>query len=403
MKDTIIFASALGISEPWFVNKVEFTPEIDGEVLHIYIEHKTGYQYRYDGDFCSIYDHIPRTWRHLNFFQHVCYLHAKVPRVRTKNGSTLQIDVPWADAGSSFTLLFEAYSMLLIKSGMSLTAAGEYMNIDGRILGRIIKRHVANALAEQPLEAVQELGMDETSYQKGHDYITVLTDKKSKKVVGLGHGKGEEAVKEALIEMEVRGADRDDVETISLDFSPSFIAACNNYFPQAAKVFDRFHLDKLLSTAVDQVRREDQKHNVELKKTRYLWLKNFSNLSEKKKKIVETLQQTCPRIGKAYRLKEQFKEIFQEIEKDKALELLEAWITLAITSEIEPIINFTNTLQKHWQGIITYFDGRVSNAFAEQVNLKIQEIKRVAKGYRNLDNFYTMIYFHLGGLQLPLP
>jgi len=403
MKDTTIFASALGISEPWVVTKVEFLAEIDGEVLHIYLEHKTGYQYRYDGDFCSIYDHVARTWRHLNFFQHVCYLHAKVPRVRTKSGNTLQVNVPWADAGSSFTLLFEAYSMLLVKSGMSLTAAGEYMNIDGRILGRIIKRQVGNALAEQPIEAVQELGMDETSYQKGHDYITILTDRKLKKVVGLGHGKGEEAVKEALIEMEVRGADRNDVETVTLDFSPSFDAACDNYFPQAAKVFDRFHLDNLLSKAVDQVRREDQKHNVELKRTRYLWLKNFRNLSEKKKHILESLQKTCPRIGKAYRLKEQFKEIFQEIEKNKALELLEAWTNLAIKSKIEPIIIFTNTLLKHWYGIITYFDKRVTNAFAEQVNLKIQEIKRVAKGYRNLDNFYTMIYFHLGGLQLPLP
>lgn len=403
MRNTELFSQALGLSDPWYVSKVDFTPDDDGDILHIFIDHKRGFQYHVDDDYYSVYDHVERTWRHLNFFQHLCYIHANVPRVRTRTGNTLMVEVPWAVPGSSFTLLFEAYSMLLVHSGMSLKAAGDYMQIDGRIIGRIIHRNVANALAEQPLESVKQLGLDETSYKKGHDYITILTDMQAKKVVGIGHGKGVEAVEEALMEMEVRCADREDVETVSLDFSAAYIAACNQYFPQAATVFDRFHLESLLNKAVDQVRREDQKHNKEIKKTRYLWLKNFENLSEKMQLTIKSLQKSCPRIGKAYRLKEQFKEIFQEVDKSSALNLLTAWITLALKSKIEPVVNFANTVLNHWKGIVTYFDKRLSNAFAEQVNLQIQQIKRIARGYRNIDNFYTMIYFKLGGLDLNLP
>lgn len=404
MQDTTLFTYALGLTAPWYVTDVKFIQGDNGSELHITIDHKDGYQFLSDDDhYYSVYDHVEKTWRHLDFFQHICYIHARVPRVRNSKGNTLMVDVPWASPGSSFTLLFEAYAMLLVHSGMSLSAGGEYMSIDGRIIGRIIKRNVAVALAEQPLNPVKQLGLDETSYQKGHQYITVLTDKEEKKVVGLGYGKDVEAVGEALLEMEIRGADRKKVETISLDFSPAYIAACKKYFKKAAKVFDRFHLECLLNKIVDQIRREDQKHNTVLKKTRYLWLKNASNLKDKQKQIIELLGQTCPRIGIVYRLKEQFKEVWQEPEIEKAKKLLRAWLTLALNTKIEQVVGFVKTVKKHWRGIITYFIEKATNAFAEQANLKIQEIKRVAKGYRNLNNFYTMIYFHLGKLELNLP
>ena len=140
-----------------------------------------------------------------------------------------------------------------------------------------------------------------------------------------------------------------------------------------------------------------------LKKTRYLWLKNASNLKDKQKQIIELLGQTCPRIGIVYRLKEQFKEVWREPEIEKAKKLLRAWLTLALNTKIEQVVGFVKTVKKHWRGIITYFIEQATNAFAEQVNIKIQEIKCVAKGYRNLNNFYTMIYFHLGKLELNLP
>lgn len=168
-------------------------------------------------------------------------------------------------------------------------------------------------------------------------------------------------------------------------------------------MFDRFHLECLLNKIVDQIRRKDQKHNTVLKKTRYLWLKNALKLKDKQKQIKELLGQTCPRIGIVFRLKEQFREVWQEPVIEKAKKLLCAWLTLALDTKIEQVIGFVKTVKKHWRGIITYFIEQATNAFAEQVILKILEIKCVAKGHRSLNNFDTIIYFHLGKLELNLP
>jgi transposase len=406
MKPEELFGLAIGLQKPWYIENIEFKDSEKKEgskELHIHLSHEKNQRFEVAGHDYPVYDHQDRIWRHLNFFEHVCYLHCKVPRVKTKEGNTLLVNVPWAKAGSSFTLLFEAFSMLLVKGGMSLSGAGKYMKIDGRRIFRTISSNVSEALAEQELEQVTDAGLDETSTRKGHNYITVLTDRKRKKVVGLGLGKNKKAVQTAVNEMESRGSKAQGVQRLTLDLSPSYISASNEIFEDAELVFDRFHIDQLLSKAVDEIRREDQKENVELKKSRYLWLKNEGNLSAEKLERVHYLEMTYPRIGKAYRLKEQFKEIWNNVKIESRIADLEEWLILAWKSDLPPLQKFVNTIYDHWYGIESYFKNIQTNAFAERVNLKIQEIKRIAKGYRNMENFKSIIYFHLGGLDLKLP
>lgn len=406
MKPEELFSMALGLKSPWEIGNISFkdSEKNEGEKeLHIEVNYKIGHKFKMSGKSYSIYDHQERSWRHLNFFQHTCFLHCRVPRVKTEAGNTLLVEVPWSKPGSSFTLLFEAYAMLLVKSGMSLSAAGSYMKIDGRRIGRIINTQVSEALSEQPLDQVNQAGVDETSTRKGHNYVTVLTDTKRKKVVGLGLGKDKEAVQKAVNEMESRGSKAKEVDSLTLDLSPAYISAGSEIFEKAELIFDRFHIDQLLGRAIDEIRREDQKENKELKRTRYLWLKNECNLSDKKLERIHYLEKTYPRIGRAYRLKEQFKEIWNNSVKSTALEDLEEWLTLAWNSNLEPLQKFVKTIYNHWFGIESYFNNIQTNAFAERVNLKIQEIKRIAKGYRNMENFKAIIYFHLGGLDLKIP
>lgn len=402
MKDTMLFSKALNLSQPWYVERVEFREEKGENVLHIYIDHKAGFRFWVEQEYCPVYDHVERTWRHMNFFEHECYLHCRQPRVKTRSGQVLTVQPPWSNSASSFTLLFENNALRLVKAGMSCSGSSDFMKVESRVVSRIIHYRVAEALACQPLSEVEHLAVDETSYSKHHKYITVLTDKEQRKVVGLGLGKGKEAVEDSLVDMQIRGASVAKVKTISMDFSPAYIAACDQFMPQAKRVFDRFHLEAMLNKAVDEVRREDQKYNQQLKNTRYLWLHNFARLSQKKQRLVESLQMTCPRIGKAYRLKEQFKEIFYTSDKQEAIAQFNAWLHLAGKTNIEPIRRFVKLVRKHWRGIITYFDLRTTNAIAERINLKIQEIKRSARGFRNTNNFLNMIYFHLGGLDLGL-
>lgn len=117
MNSSEIFTLALGLAEPWYVSKVEL---IEGEQskkeLHLWLSFTRGYRFTFGTKEYTTYDTIDKTWRHLNFFEHLCYIHANVPRVQTEENKTIMVEVPWARKNSGFTLLFEAYSMLLHSS-----------------------------------------------------------------------------------------------------------------------------------------------------------------------------------------------------------------------------------------------------------------------------------------------
>ncbi len=204
MSQEIIFAAAMGLVDPWYIVKVEFKPgkaKLSSGRLDIYIDFKVGSKFKDPASsvLCGVHDTVERKWRHANFFQHECYVHAFVPRIKKSDGSVQQVQVPWAMEGSSFTLLFEALGMLLVQEGMSLSGAGRMVNEDSRVIGRIIGRYVDQALEEQPLQQAEVLGIDEVSTQKGHHYLTILSDSKRKKIVGVGVGKCKDAVLEGLL------------------------------------------------------------------------------------------------------------------------------------------------------------------------------------------------------------
>lgn len=398
MKDKELFTLGLRLKSPWKIRSIELEETTTEKgILHIYIDWEKGSKFLYEEKEYSVYDHQERTWQHLNFFEHKCYLHARVPRVKTEEGKVKLIPVPWAQKGSSFTLKFEKDVLDLVSSNMTATAVGKRYKIGAKRVFRIVRKYVGNALATQPLEIVKELSVDETSSRKGHNYLTIMTDRKRKKVVGIGIGKDKEAFAHSLIDMEIRGGDRQEVKSITMDMSRSYIPMAQQTMPQAEIIFDRFHIAKKMNEAVDQIRREEQKEYAGLKKSRYLWLKNNTNLKKIERTRLKILQSTYKNIGSAYQLKEQLREVLNEAYYSAKLKPLNDWIKLAWSSGLEPIMKFVDMLHNHWYGIKSYFKKVATNAYAERVNLKIQEIKRLAKGYRNIYNFIIMIYFHLGG------
>lgn len=398
MEELPIFTAALGLESPWYIKQVYFEVHDKGKSLYIEVAHKKRTKFSYEGEDYPVYDHQNRKWRHLNFFQHECFLYGSVPRVQTKDGKVRLVDVPWARPGSSFTLLFEHDVLNLVRDGLSASTTGSRTGISNKQVFRIISRHVSSALSHQELSPITELSVDETSSKKGHNYLTVLADRQAKKVVGLAAGKDQEAFAHALVDMEVRGAYRDEVQTVTMDMSKSYIAGVSQTMPQAEIVFDRFHIVSKMNEAVDKIRRADQKEFTELKNTRYLWLRNNSSLHEEQRQKIHGLSQVYPQIGEAYRLKELLKVVLDNAVGSKSIAPLEEWIEEAWASGLEPVMNFVNMLNTHWYGIQSYFKKIANNAYAERVNLKIQEIKRIAKGYRNIQNYILMIYFHLGGL-----
>jgi transposase len=283
---------------------------------------------------------------------------------------------------------------------MSARSAGALLGISGKRVFRIVNRRVSTALSNQDLDTVKHLSVDETSSRRGHKYLNVMTDRKAKKVVGVAVGKDKTAFTNALIDMEIRGAYREQVRSVTMDMSKSYIAGVNQAMPQAEIIFDRFHIASKMNEAVAAIRKADQKQYKALKGSRYLWLRNRSSLNEKQRDEVNMLSQAYPNIGEAYRLRELLKQVMDDAIRSSRITPLNNWIKEALASQLEPIRDFANMLHQHWYGVIAYFKKVATNAFAERVNLKIQEIKRTAKGYRNIQNFIIMIYFHLGGLDL---
>jgi len=225
---------------------------------------------------------------------------------------------------------------------------------------------------------------------KGHNYVTVLTDIERKKVVAVSSGTDVEAVRKSLGIMRKRGAQPKDVKKVAIDLSPAYTAAVLEQLPQATIIYDRFHLEQLLSKSLDTIRKQEQAENKELRKSKYLWLRNHVSLTKKQADRIHYLSITFPNLGTAYQLKEKFKENYNNAEPADVLVVLSEWIDLAEKSKLAPFKTFINTLKAHWSGIETYFHTRITSSFAERVNLKIPEIKRIAKGYRNLNNFISI-------------
>ena len=163
----------------------------------------------------------------------------------------------------------------------------------------------------------------------------------------------------------------ENVKEFSCDLSPAFISGIEEYFPSAHITFDRFHVMKLLNEAVDDVRRNEQKQEKDLKSSRYVWLKNPQNLSEKEKKKLAALSSRKLKTGRAYRMKLVFQEQFTHDEAT-ALEGLKKWYWWATHSRLDPIKSFAVTLKKHWDGIIRWFTSKITNGILEGLNSIVQ-------------------------------
>ena len=248
MNSTEIFTMALGLSEPWYVSKVEFIDgECSGKELHIWLNFRRGHRFRVGDKEGTAHDTIDKTWRHLNFFEHLCYLHASVPRIKTGEHETVMADVPWARKNSGFTLLFEAYSMLLIEREMPVNGVSRTVHETAPRIWRIFNHWVRKAVKKIDMSSVRHIGVDETSKRKGHNYITQFVDLDTRKTIFVTDGKDAgtfEAFSKALAE---RQGKVDNIKTVSMDMSKSFISGAMSQFPKASIIFDKFHIRKALN------------------------------------------------------------------------------------------------------------------------------------------------------------
>lgn len=399
MEQNQLFGLALGLSEPWYIDSLTFSPE--QKRLDIQVDFRRGATFPlpgYAGQH-KAYDTVEKTWRHLNFFQHECYLHCRTPRVQVESGQVLLVDPPFAGKSSGFTLLFEALLMQLLSS-MPVAAVSRLVGESDDKLWRMLEHYVDLARLQEDFSGVKAVGLDETSRRKSHDYITLFVDLEKRRTLYVAEGKDSGTLPSFLLDFQAHGGKAENIERLSMDMSPAFISGAEKNLPKAQITFDRFHIMKLLNDAVDEVRRAEVNEEPLLRKARYILLKNRENLTETQRQHRAVLDQKGFRLKsyRAMRMREYFQEAYKETTFEGFREHLYKWYWRASHSRIKPMMDVARTIRKNWLGVLAWVKNRDSNGILEGLNSLVQAAKAKARGYRTLKNLKIMVYLVTGKL-----
>jgi transposase len=397
-----LFTVALGMVNPWEV--VELNLDAEKKRLDIKVDFKPGSTFPCPtcGDACKVHDALPQTWRHLNFFQYLTYVEARQPRTKCDKHGVLTVDVPWARAGSNFTLLFEAMVVELARNGLTVAAVGRIVGEHDTLLWRILEHYVDEARERADYSKVAEVGVDETSRQKNHVYVTVFADMVAAKVLFVTEGKDHATVACFKDDLLAHGGDVKKVTDFSLDMSQAFIKGILETFPAAHLTFDRFHVMQLMNDAIDEVRRQEQKSSPELKGTRHDWLKNEANIKPENREPFAVLRSSKLATARAYHIKIMLQELYT-LSAEEAEAWFQRWYFWATHSRLEPVIRVAKTLKAHQAGVMRWFMSGLTNGLLEGLNSLIQAAKARARGFRSARKMKTVIYLLLSKLDFRLP
>jgi len=403
MRDTDLFQLALGLVPPWMVKAVNF--DATKKRLDLEIDFKTGGRFPCPdcaAADCPVHDTVMKEWRHLDFFQHQAFLHARTPRITCPKCGVRQINVPWARPGSGFTLLFEALAMTLV-THMPVAAAARLMGEHDTRIWRVVFHYVEDAVKRMDLAALRRVGIDETAAKRGHDYITLFVDIDRRRVVFIADGREAKTVAEFADHVDAHNCDASRIKEVCVDMSGAFIKGVTENLTEAEITFDKFHVMKLIGDAVDKVRRAESKSRPELKRSRYLWLRNESNLSAEQSARLGSLAKTNLKTARAYHLRLAFQDIYKERSRDWAAVFLDKWYSWARRSRLEPMKQAAATIDRHREGILAWFDSGIANGLIEGINSLVQAAKAKARGYRNRKTLKAVTYLIAGKLDLRLP
>jgi transposase len=331
-------------------------------------------------------------------------LQAEMPRVECREHGVLHIPAPWAEEGSGFTALFEALVIDWLKAAPIATVA-RYLRLSWKAVDSIMQRAVRRGLQRRRATAPEHLSVDETSFQRRHEYVTVVTDQSSGAVLYVADNRTIESLSGFF--QELSKPRRDAIRSISMDMWPAYITAVRQNVPNADEriCFDKFHVAKYLGDAVDRVRRQEHRAlsatgDERLKKTRYRWLENPDRMSLKHWREFEHLRNSALKTARAWAIKEHAMCLWHYRSRTWAAKQWKRWLAWAQRSRLEPIIRVSGTIKTHLWGIINAVVLKRTNGAAESMNARIQRIKARACGFRNRHRFRNAIMFHLGNLDL---
>lgn len=394
-----LFEAALGVSPPWQVTGADF--DLAAKTLTIRVDFIAGSRFALAGveGQHPVHDTVAKRYRHLNFFQHECFLEVRIPRVKLPDGSVRQVDPPWAGKLSGFTLLFEALVLLLCQQ-MTFAAAARLVGVSRHRVAALCERYVELALAQTDLSAVPELAIDETSRARGHDYITLAADATERRVIAVAEGRGADSIAQLTTELQSRHCPAEQITSVSIDMSPAFIRGCAEHLPNARVTFDKFHVIGHANAAVDRMRRIEQRSDKSLKGMRWSLLKNRASLKPEAAADLDALiaRMATVRTARAWVYKEQLRQILARKQINVARDMLKHWCTCVMRSKVEPMKEVAAMVRRHLEGIVAWAQTRQTNGFLEALNGLFQSAKRRARGFTRFTTIRTVIFLIAGKL-----
>ena len=397
------YRALLGLNEFWIVTDVQL--DVSGKRVTIRLEFVGNHVECSDcSASCTMKDHAPeRSWRHLDTMQFETVIVARVPRSQCEKCGVKTIAVPWADRHSRFTLLFEAVAIEVLLAASSIKAAASLLRLGWGSAHAIMERAVDRGLVARYLDGLRYVGIDEKSFGRGQDYVSVMTDSQASRVIEVVAGRTEESANELW--KSLTEGQREALEAVSIDMWQAFENSVVKHAPGADIVYDKFHIAKHLNESVDKVRRAEHKQlktqgDDRLTGTRQLWLFHPENLVESRQDELEALRKQQLKTARAWGIKDYFRWFWHYPNADAAREFFKDWYAWAIRSQLSPVKKVAKMLKKRLGNILTWFSHPISNASAEGFNSRIQSLKSNARGFRNFDNYRTRILFFCGKLRL---
>lgn len=405
MQDIDLYTRLLRLEAPWAIEGVVVDEKLREVRVSVGVPRRSRLPCPTCGVTCGVHDRLDREWRHLDSCAFRTVIVARVPRVSCAEHGVHQVHVPWGDPGSRFTAAFEAYTIgWLLEAPVS--AVGRRLRLSWDEAAGIMGRAVVRGMERRQLSMPERINVDETSFQKRHKYVTIVTDGKPEgPVLHVADDRGKDSLGGFFDQFEP--AELLTVKSISMDMWKPYIAATKKFIPDAeSKIcFDKFHIAQYLSKAIDLTRRAENRELLAagdrcLVGSKYDWLGRKRSASRKKATKFEALKRVALRTAKAWAIREAAMGMWHYTSRTWARKAWKKWINWALRSRLPAIVKVAQMVRDHLEGIINAVVHGVTNARAESVNARIQRVKKMACGFRSRESFRNAIYFHLGGLDL---
>jgi len=357
----------------------------------------------------SGYDRSLRTLRHLDLARTPCLLRLEVRRLVCPDCGVVSEELPFARAGSRFTRAFEDTCVWLVRDAPK-TVVSRLMRIDWQTVGRMIERVVAEASAgEDRLAGLRRIGIDEVAYRKGRRYLLCVTDHDSGRIVWAQPGRTRAVLSRFFGEL---GAERcAQLEAISADLLEAWREVIAAWAPNAVVCADPFHVVKLVSQALDTLRRqdwqrlrkEDPRRAVWLKGTRFVLRRRAETLTDRERNLIEQLETTNERVYRGWLLYDQLRAVYSAEDAEQAALLLDDWLQAARASLLVPFIKLERTLAAHRDEIVNAIALGLSNARLEAMNSTVRLISHRSRGFRRVESLLALIQLVCGRVPVALP